>query len=227
MTTFLNNELYPLTSRMAFIKKDLSITVNEFIKWQEPLIAKNNNTLTKTIINDNLKNTILKLCPLTTIEKRKFLFIPTCSEWVAYFDNGHTGTDRTIPEVLGSNLNCEMIYMTIDTTTNENIFEYYKMIDGKFDLRRSIAVIKEGKWKFHEYGGLLPFEELDRYKTRIVKEKFTIELLEKYLKSYNIDVFNESFYDTIKGSIIVNKIGPQYSNTKELTLIEAKTFFKE
>lgn len=226
MTTLFNNELHPITSSIAFIQKDIKTVVNEFIKWQEPLINKHNNSFKTNVINNDLRNTLLDLCPLTTIERRRYLFIPTKSEWTAFFDNGHTGTDRTAPEVLGKKLNAKVIYISFNQLSEENVFEYYNLKDDNYDLIRSISVIKESKWEFHQYGDYLPFENIDKYKLKPIKERFTINLLNDYLKQFNINIFDENFYDTEKESILLNKIGQKFNDTKELDLNQAQTFFK-
>lgn len=226
MKSLFNNELYPITSTVAFIQADLDSIVKEFISWQTPLIANHNNTFETITIKEDLKDTLLSLCPLTTTERRRYLFIPTKNNWVAFFDNGHIGTDRTAPEILGQKLKSKVIYASLNNTTEENTFEYYDMLHDEFELIRSVAVIKESKWEFHQYGKPLTFEHPENYTIKPIKKRFTSEILLEYLNYLGIQADDENFYDTKKGAILLNKKGPKFENTKELDLNAAKSFFR-
>ena len=217
--------LKPITSKVAFIKADINQIVEKFLEWQSPLIAEHKNSFERTSINHTLENALLRLCPLTTVELRKYLFIPTNSPWVAFFDNGHMGTDRTAPEVLSKMLNTECVYVVCDADTGETLLDIYgKNSSAETDLIRSIAVIKEGGWKFYQYGTPLPFEDLEKYKARLIKNRFNLSMLNDYLKKFSIDIFNETFYcpDT---AMLLSKSGPKFEATVELTLQQAQRFF--
>lgn len=217
-----NANLYPITSAIAFINETPELIVNELIKWQTPLIEKYKNSLSTVQINEDFTNTLLSLCPLTTAERRKYLLIPINSEWTAFFDNGHTGTDRTAPKVLGRKLNKSTIYVSSSKSLEENTFEYYGIKDNEYQLIRSIAVIKESKWEFHQYGKMFDFENTDTYKSRIIKSRFTNEILVHYLNHLGISLNNLNY----NNSILVSKVGPKFEQTKELSLEEAQNFFR-
>jgi len=217
-----NPNLYPITSAIAFINESPEIIVAELIKWQTPLIEKYRNTLSSAKINKDFTNTLLSLCPLTTAEIRKYLLIPINSEWTAFFDNGHTGTDSTAPKVLGRKLNKRMIYISNSKSLEENTFSYYDVKNNEYELIRSIAVIKESKWEFHQYGKIFDFENTDNFKSRIIKNRFTNEMVIEYLNHFGINLDKFNFCN----SIIVSKIGPKFEQTKELSLEEAQIFFR-
>lgn len=222
--TLFNSDLYPITSALAFIKEKPETIVNELISWQTPLIEKYKNSLNFDYIKKDFSNTLLSLCPLTTIEKRRYLVIPTKSEWTAFFDNGHTGTDRTAPTVLGSKLNTSVIYVSTNKSLEENTFEYYDIEGNKYDMIRAVAVIKESKWEFHQYGEAFNFEDREALKSKVIKNRFTNEMLSKYLNHFGIEVNSENFYNTLN-SILINKVGPKFEHTKELNLSQAQNFF--
>lgn len=215
----------PITDKMAFLKADIGLVVEAFLAWQTPLVAEHKNIFYKVSINDSLEKLFQSLCPLTTAERRRYLFIPTQSEWVTLVDNGHTGTDRTIPEVLSTVINTDCVFFTYDSQTEETILDIYGMIEAnKIDLIRSIAVVKEDGWRFYQYGSPLPFEDLVSYKSRRIKDRFNRPILNHYLKELGIDAFNDAFYNS-KDAIMLIKQGPQFKNTKELTIEEAQNFF--
>ena len=226
MEVLFDDKLRPITTKIAYLKTDIDLIIENFTNWQIPLIAKHDNTFSKHTIVSNLKKTLLHLCPLTTAERRRYLFVPTQSKWVAFFDNGHTGTDRTIPEVLSKNLNAECVYFSYDPNTEETLFDYFKKVDNnEIDLSRSIATINDGGWKFHQYGTPLLFEKQENYKIRQIKSRFNLNLLSEYLKNLGINAFEENYYNTSKGSILLDKHGRKFDNTKDLTLEQAQDFF--
>ncbi len=222
MEQLFNGKIKPITTRMACIKGDINYMINKFVEWQLPLIVEHKNTFNKALLNENV---LLQLCPLTTTERRKYLFIPTQSPWIAFFDNGHTGTDRTIPEVLSKILNTECIYVGFDVDTGETVLDIFGPTNNDAtDLVRSIAVIKESGWKFYQYGQPLPFERQEMYKERIIKNRFNHTVLTGYLKQMEIAIYNEAFYDSQR-AVLLTKHGPKFENTRELSLKQAQAFF--
>ena len=219
-------ELYPITGRIAFLEVELDILLKEFLNWQNALISKHNNLLHAQTISGNLFSVFSSLCPLTTVEARRYLIIPTKSNWVAFLDNGHTGTDRTCPSVMAEKLNVKYVYTANNPNTMECLIDYYEKVNNKTQLVRSIAVIKENGWKFHQYGRPLSFEKTDQYDNKQIKSRFNYELLKDYLTNLGINAFDEDYYDVKNGAILINKTGPKFSATRELTLKEANSFFR-
>lgn len=219
------NKLSPITSKVAFIQEDINVIVEKFLEWQNPLISKHHNSFKKAITTTNLETSLMELCPLTTPERRKYLLIPAQNQWVAFFDNGHTGTDRTAPEVLGDKLDAKTVYITFDHNSEETTFEYYSNVNNNFDLVRSIATINEGKWSFHQYGSPLSFEKTENYKARKIKSRFNLNLLIEYLEKLGIYAFNEDFYLCQEGAVLLEKKGPMFDNTKKLSLQQAQNYF--
>ena len=215
----LSEVLHPINSRFAFIDADINSIVNEFIEWQKPIVANAGNDLVVSDVNLDLESCLRSLCPLTVGEIRKYLFIPTKNNWVMFLDNSHLGTDRTAPEVMCEFLKTKMIYVTISPLGN--LFELYE--SGK--LVRLVGVSKESTWKFYEIGNLLDFEDVVSYKKRVIKDRLTPENVIHYLRYFNIDILNEE-YLKFKSSRLIAKKGKMFKSTKELSLIEAQSFFK-
>ena len=134
-------------------------------------------------------------------------------------DNSHLGTDRTAPEVLCEFLRTKMIYVTISPFGN--LFELYE--SGK--LIRFVGVSKEGSWKFYENGNPLDFEDVVSYKRTVTKDRLTPETIIQYMKYFNIHILDEDYLYPKLSRLIVKK-GNMFKNTRELSLIEAQSFFK-
>jgi hypothetical protein len=216
MEALFNHKLSPITQSMAFLRGDLNKIVHEFIAWQTELVAANNNVLVKKKLSSDLFSMFMALCPLTSGECRRYLFVPTKGEWVLFLDNGHLGTDRSAPYVLGELLSVDLVYATHEPISETTMFEYCGVRDGGFDTIRAISVSKEGKWGFEQYGNPLPFEQLGRYKERQIKKRFDLPLLAGYLKHLGIEAFDEKFYQT--NAVLVEKSGPLYEQTREFSI---------
>ena len=216
--SLLNENLYPITSRFAFIQTNINDVVEEFLNWKTPLVAAHNNSFVKLLPAKDLKSTLLSLCPLTVVELRRFLFIPTKNNWTMILDSSHMGTDRTIPEVLSEFLHAHMIYVAIGPYGN--LFEMY----NSGNLVRFIGVAKEGKWKFYDEGIRQDFEKTEFYTKRIIKERLTSAMIVEYLRHFEIDLSDNSL--DAYSAILVSKKGPMFNATKELSLIEAQNFFR-
>jgi hypothetical protein len=225
MQQIFDGRMKPITTKVAYIKGDINQIIEKFLEWQSPLAAEHKNSFEKIQVTNTLEKILLELCPLTTAERRKYLFIPTQSQWVAFFDNGHTGTDRTLPEVLSQLLNTDCIYVVCDIDTEETVIDIFGASNNnETNLVRSIAVIKESGWKFYQYGTPLHFEKQELYQARVIKNRFNRTILIEYLNQIGIDIYNETFYNS-KKAVLLSKHGPKFENTKELTLQQAQVFF--
>jgi len=49
-------------------------------------------------------------------------------------------------------------------------------------------------WSFSESGEVQPFEEVDQYKKRMIQERFTVDMLERYCKALGIELNRADFY---------------------------------
>ncbi len=72
---------------------------------------------------------------------------------------------------------------------------------------RSLLLHEEGRWSFEQEGGPLPFEQLERYTARRVRDRLRPELIVEYLAALGIRVFDEDFYD-LEGARLITEIMP-------------------
>lgn len=221
----LDNKLYPITTQMSFLKADIEEIKNEFLQWQNPLVQKFDNFFDFKTIDIPLEDTLKSLLPLTTAERRRYILIPSKNDWVCLLDNGHTGTDRTVPEILGKRLNCKVIFTIYDPNTEDTLLDIFDSQNSNFDLIRSISAINENGWKFEQYGVIQDFENLEYYKSRQIKKRFNFNILKEYLNSLDINASDTSFYKPNK-AILIEKKGEMFDSTKELSLEKAQLFFK-
>ena len=59
--------------------------------------------------------------------------------------------------------------------------------------RRSIAALDDDGWVFEESGERFTFEEVERYTLRPKRDRFTREMLARYLHYFGIELFTDDF----------------------------------
>jgi hypothetical protein len=75
--------------------------------------------------------------------------------------------------------------------------------------------------EFEEGGTPFEFEEQERYKAKDVMERFTFEMLERYVQALGLSPFEESFYRP-EEAILVEERGPRPSDLREYSLEEVQ-----
>jgi hypothetical protein len=236
MNFLFRDTISPITSCIGFLEIDFESAVNAYEEWMTPILKEYGFRLERDEICENLQDTLLKLQPLVSPIRTKFLFIPTSNNRTAFFDNGWQGTDASTPiQILSERLNCQGLVVTAVPHTmpskikndtkgryGATIMEVYGP-DGNY-IRTIYSSNDGGKWVFGESGDPFEFEDLTHYKARKIRDRFTPEILEKYLKELSIEAFNETFYlpDTSNASIMLTKKGAFPASYKEYTLHEVR-----
>src|SRR5262245_28318856 len=97
MNDLFGGKLAPITNTIGFIRCDCSRAAQAFFDWQEGIQTKRGVSLIEGKIHGDFESAIRRLLPLTSVERRRYLFVPTRSAWTAFLDNGHQGTDVFSP----------------------------------------------------------------------------------------------------------------------------------
>ncbi len=231
MNDLFGGKFAPITNTIGFLRCDHSRAAQAFFDWQENIQAKRGVSLVKRSIHGGLESAIQKLLPLTSVERRRYLLISTRSDWTAFLDNGHQGTDVFSPlSYLAEKLSCEAVRATYVPEGRGKqypavIFELYGPNRSEFlNYVRSIAVAYDGKkWAFAAEGEVQPFEQVERYSTRSIQDRFTPEMLENYLKSLGIHAFRQDFYSPDgQEAILIEKVGPIAPAAREFQLADVQ-----
>lgn len=239
MKLLFDGKLTPITSEIGFLEADTVKAAKAFVDWQSLVQQKRGVSVKQREVSGNLEEVLQTLLPLTSVERRRFLFVPTATPWVAYFDNGYQGGDPLsiisylAKQVQARGLRTVAIPNTIEgefkTARGQygaNIFELYGPQDTDFlNYIRSITLANDGgKWVFAQSGTPLPFEDTSLYKARDVKQRFNFDTLQQYLKNLNLFPFEEDFYLPASNNkaILIEKSGPVNPNLKEYSLAEAR-----
>ena len=92
---------------MGFLEVEFTDVVRAFIEWQMPLQEERGGGLAQRSVKGSLQNALKSLLPLTDTDRRRYLFVPTVSQWVAFFDNGRRGTDAfSVVSYLAKTMGC-------------------------------------------------------------------------------------------------------------------------
>jgi hypothetical protein len=180
-----------VTSEIGFLEAEAADAADQFAAWQSSLSRLRLVKYRSRRVEGDFRSLLCTLHPLTSVQRERFLFVPTDSRWTAYFDNGHMGADATTTiSVLARDLKVRGVRAVAtpdadDDTGGAVMFELYGPEEGEFlNFDRTLGVSREGgRWEFWEGGTRLPFEKPERYEARNVRDRFTVEMLEEYCAS--------------------------------------------
>lgn len=237
-TQVFDDEFAPVFSEIGFLECDAAVAASAYMDWQSPIQAKRNVVLKSSNISGGLRDKILSLLPLTTIERRRALFLPTNSQWTAYLDNGALGTDAfSAVSYLAKLLNCRGVRSVSKSDVSEEksksgrhqyggtVLELYAPLPvpgSQLNTLRSIYAMNDGgRWEFGANGDVQEFEDMSHYKKRRIQDRFNADILAQYLSSLGIDVFSHQYYETPSPAHLVTKDGPSANGMASLTLAEA------
>jgi hypothetical protein len=209
MRLLFEGRLAPITTEIGFLEVSAERAVAAFLDWMRPIHEPLGRQFREVRVSGGLEEALLRLLPLVNIIRTRNLFIPTASPWCAYFDNGHQGTDSfSAMSYLAQRLGCRGMRVVAVPDTIEGEFRGAKGHYGAVILEvygpertdwlntvRSISALHDGgRWDFHAGGTPFPFEETERYQARRIRDRFTFDMLERYLKQLGLSPFDEDFY---------------------------------
>lgn len=240
--TLFDNRLFPMTRELAFLEAPYQAVVDMFSAWHRRLDEWRGVEPIARPVAGNLESALLHLPPLTTVEHRRYIFVPTASPWTAYFDNGHRGPDPAPPvSYLAKGLETRWIRVVADVRPSgsagkpprvrELILEYHGP-DARFgpdptDKRiLDLTAGGRGRWHFRQIGVPLPFERIERYDAHRAADRFDFALMAEYLLALGLRPFDEAFYMPDGIAQLVEKVGPRYPNDIDWSLEEAQQFWQ-
>ena len=197
----------PTTNSMAFFNIPYDELVDFIVQWERERDKYREVPVQKTDIGGTWEQRLNSLLPLN---RSKVMISETQSQWCAYVDNGMRGTDiYSDPSYLCQRLGVHEVAITMvrdipkikpgstqfsysDGSKAKKIVSetgYYYEVPGRY-----IAAHRESRWEFVEQGEPFPFEEVEQYQARRIKDRLTPEMVERYCGHLGIDLFNPDFY---------------------------------
>jgi hypothetical protein len=202
----LDDRWAPVTSEMGFLETRAEHAVRTFASWQETLMAPRGITVEVQPVSGTLVQVLSSLLPVSSPERQRHLFVPTRSTWTAYLDNGWGGTDAaSAMGAMARRVGCRSLrVVAVPHTYREGQGRYgavmLEMYGPQLNARhnntvRALAAANDGgRWVFHQSGEPFPFEKLERYQERKVRDRFTFEMLKDYLRHLGLSPFEEDFF---------------------------------
>ena len=213
MRTLTNDRFAPITSSPGFLKLPFHSGVDHFVAWHRRLHPR-----VDVKFVEGFPECLRLLEPLTVTCAPRVALVEVKGGWTAYFDCHWHGTDTGSPiGYLPIQAHCEGISIaTIPHTLTPDgrhgrrgarTFTLYADHDVAWlNVVRSISLVYEARWRFDTLGDPLPFEEVEKYSSRLSRDKFTSAMIERYCKALGLDVFNESAYGP-RAAIITSAVG--------------------
>jgi hypothetical protein len=235
MRYLLDDRMAPMTSEIGFIEVESGTVARAFIDWQSAIFAPRGVSIESKELGVSTLEAALKcLLPLASIQPTRSVFVPTTGGWTAYFENGVKGTDA-MPAMsyLAKILKVRSLRAVAipDAAANggrygATIIEVYGPEAREFlNYVRSVACANDGgKWVFTTAGTPLPFEEPSLYKARRTQDRFTADMLNRYLSAIGISAFDEEFY-RCSSATLIEKVGPRPPGAGYSTLEEIRAKF--
>ncbi len=229
--SLLYERLAPLTFSIGFLNCSLGKVQEAFIRWSR----QNYKSIEYKEVPLSIEQALEDLQPFTAIPRR-WLLVPTNSEWVAYFDNGARGPDPvSFVCYLADQLACRGVIatcvpntLTEATGTKRGLYgavQFELFAPHKTDFlnyERTVSAANDGgKWRFDAIGTVQSFEDTAAYKKRRVADRFTPEMLKNYCHALGIRVDSPEFYHS--PAVLVWTNDPLPDDWGKLSLEEVQT----
>jgi hypothetical protein len=227
----------PVTSEMGFLELGAEQAAQAFATWQRGLPTSRGFTVEVLPFSGTLEQVLSSLLPLSGGETQRRLFIPTHSAWTAYVSNQCTGTDAASPMrsmARRLSIRCLRVVAVPHTLRKQQGGRYGAVMLGVYGperpgyisstVRALSAANDGGRWVFEQSGEPFPFEQVEKYQARRVRDRFTFEMLKDYLRHLGLAPFEEDFYmPPGSRAWLIQKTGPFTTVGREYTLEEARS----
>jgi hypothetical protein len=188
-------ELSPIGWRVGFVERPLSVVRDTVSAWGD------RGEVSETELALPVLDQLAELLPLEMPFTRRLL-VDTRAGWTAHFDNERLGGD---PQGwIGSLASFHDCPGVIASHVPRGQYPYpstqfwllQRGADGHWDYVRTVTagVFDSGRWLFDTSGEVQPYEETDAYGGRLGRNRFTREMLLRYLAALGIDADNPDFY---------------------------------
>jgi hypothetical protein len=239
----LDDQYAPMTSEIGFLKCSAKLAAETHVSEARarPHLAQSNQALHLNHGRASLPEMLDSLLPLTSVDSLRKIYVQTNSEWTAYFSNARRGADIVTPiSYLARTIGC--LGVRAGHTPNSlkgakdarkgrygaTTLEIYAPYNTEWinTLRAVQSMNDGGRWSFTATGEMQPFEEVETYEAKHIRDRFTPEMLDRYLKALGINFFDEQFYTAPEGYYKIEKTGQMYPGVEYFTLAEVRAEFE-
>ena len=182
-----------------------------------------------TWLSDQVEHCFSLLEPLSPAPTRE-LCLETTFGWTAYFSNGARGSDPALPMLqLSEALGVTALRACVTQTKALypgvilEVFDTPQAGGDRNGYRRSIAATNDGgRWVFEQSGETYDFEDTVPYSARLKRDRFTPDMLYRYLECLGIPRLTDASLQpgrTSKGLLLSR---PTHDHLPKYSLEEAK-----
>ncbi len=195
----LNNDFAPVTHSWGFLESDWASVLGWFDTWLESLPPPWECNVHHDV---TLRGALALLEPLNLAP---YLVIETHSPWTAVFMGHPSGPQSAIPHLSKTN-KCRGVFVSCVPDTYDpqqhrgtwgavQFMTYAANSKALLNDERTVQAVNEsGKWRFESSGVAYPFEDVSKYDARLVKDRFSCDMLQDYCDNLGIKLFDEEFY---------------------------------
>lgn len=232
MELLLDDRWAPITTEFGFVEAPLAVVSDGWSAWQNRLLAPAGEGVRSRTIAGELEVQLAALLPLSVVEARRVLMVPTRSAWTAVFANGHQGGDAAGLAFVARALGCRAVrvvnapHVVVGGTVRRygaRMFELYgPEVPGQpLNTLRALSVANDGgRWRMDVSGPPLRGEDPAWLAAKSVRHRFLPAHLAAVLRSLGIDAFDASFYGS--PGVLVERWGPPVPGYRERSLEEVQ-----
>jgi hypothetical protein len=142
-------------------------------------------------VNGTLSSMLDSLLPYASNKK----LLVQHGGWTAYM-GGDIETDASY---LGEKLKIRVVsvHMIQDVPNGQPGSAAFMMADNRSGGEpkiRALQAMKDSKWEWVDYGEAFPFEQVEKYSARRIKDRLTFEMIGEYCLNFGIHLFDPDFY---------------------------------
>lgn len=192
MTGMLGGESSPIGWSVHFLEAQFGTVLDGVVRLRE-------GSTIEVRAASPYPGVLARLAPFEAPWTRE-LVLP-CGTWTAYLNNGINGGDPTaIGQAVARQLGVRHVMAQHTLRYGPGHQATQLWISGPegtpplMEVREISATATDGRWEWHTSGTALPFEEVDRYSARKIRDRFDRPMLLSYLNALGIPADDDSAY---------------------------------
>lgn len=203
MDGLLGDSFWPVTVEIGLVNASLDECDRVMWEWRTTLYPEQ---MSRERLDEGFPQVLHRLEPLTAGYYPREMFVSCGSEWTVYFNCARWGTDsQPVVGVVSKRLNVRSVRVVVQDHLQGKRNPHGLSGSVQFGMTgpegvgalrgiRSVSAHFESRWEWEAYGEVQPFEEVERYGERRIRDRLTPAMVERYCQALGIDVFNPAAY---------------------------------
>ena len=208
----------PVTTEFSVISTTLDAVLDHWVGWQRGIWEQFNGWKVPLITVEG--SFIDKLDALLPLDSQARLLVETADGQLAVFCNFSQTNGSTDARYLATEFKLTETRVVLCKDGKNGKIESgdsvqfcvtdyaAPVVDGWHPAGRYVAAHKESRWEWDEFGPPYPFEDLEAYKAKRIKDRLTPEMVEAYCNHLGIALFDPDYYC---GKAVITRIRDVFS----------------